>query len=113
MPRKAQYGARLIFRMTRIEAEALKFLGGPRGASDAIRKILWFYLKNAGDFDASAFRDHVRKNLVPKLGPEGRERLLRDLDAMDQAVVRDAPSPASAPLLDNEALDGWLDGKGS
>jgi hypothetical protein len=109
MPRKAQYGARLIFRMTRIEAEALKFLGGPRGASDAVRKMLWFYLQNAGDFDVAAFREHVKKNLAPKLGPEGRERLMRDLGAMDQAVTNDAPSPASAPLLDDEALDGWLE----
>ena len=112
MPRKAQYGERLIFRMTRLEAEALKFLGGPRGSSDAIRKMLWFYLRNAGDFDVSAFREHVKKNLAPKLGPEGRERLMRDLGVMDEAVTTDAPSPASAPLLDDKAIDGWLDNSG-
>ncbi len=97
--------------MTRLEAEALKFIGGPRGASDTVRKMLWFYLHNAGDFDLRAFRDHVKKTVAPQLGPEGRERLLRDLDAMDRAVKLDAPSPASAPLLDDKALNGWLDEK--
>ena len=51
----------------------------------------------------------MKKNLAPKLGPEGRERLMRDLGVMDEAVASDAPSPASAPLLDDKALDGWLD----
>jgi hypothetical protein len=111
MPRKAQYGARVIFRMTRLEAEALRFLGGPRGASDVVRRMLWHYLRSADDFDVRAFRDHVKKHVTSKLGPEGRERLLRDLDAMDRAVTLDAPNPASAPLLDDKALDGWLDEK--
>ena len=109
MPRRAQFGERLIFRMTRIEAETLKFLGGPRGASDAIRKMLWFYLRTAQDFDVAAFREHVKQKLAPKLGPEGRERLTRDLEALEQALSGGGPSPAATPLLDDKALHGWLD----
>ncbi len=109
MPPRKQYPVTQIFRLSRLEAETLKFLGGPRGASDVFRTALLYYMQHSGTFDMAAFKKHVKANLAPKLGPEAREHLKTELDDLERDLASSAKSE-SLPI-DADLVSEWLSGK--
>ena len=107
MPRKQQYPIARLIRFSRVEAEALRYIGGPRGMSEALRAAVWFYLQNGGRFDAEGFTKHARRNLVPKLRGTAKKAFLADLAGLGERLDGAEDSDPIFPV-GKKAIAAWL-----
>ena len=106
MPRKMQYPVARLIRFSRMEAEALRFIGGPRGMSEALRTAVWHFMKNSGRFDVDGFRKHVQKTVLPDLGADAKKAFQSELGALDDRMERETEE--SAFPLDERGIAAWL-----